>query len=421
MEKQLVFKTKDDRFNIYKGRFNDGDPFLEVNGEIFEYYEKQTKLVTLMQKIKLSDEITKPKARQFDRTAWIVDLDEEHEFVFSIRPKTKEYFQALNEVLGVAPRIYLKAFNFYMYDHMVAGFDNFHVKKLCFNYPAKKLCPSKVRSLNNISATLDQLKKDNIYHLAPVVFKLRKDPSDLKKEFGKGAWKKITKNSFSRNNLLMRVVSKNPSVLNEFNTLPSSLLKYVNYADVNTLRWIEKKMKGKWNDKREVEKAHHIFHDTRTMAGRLGEPFDLNWTPEEMQAAHDQYMQQVISGKRKADNIVFDHYNSVSVKTYSKGDFEATYLKTADEIHYEGEQMHHCVGGYASFAKRNEYMVYHITFKGEKYSTLGVTVTKNTDTNRILYTVNQHYTACNQPVSPEAAEFAQEIVTKLNKPVDKLA
>lgn len=419
MEKQLVFKTKDERFNIYTGFRNDS-PILEVNGEIFDFYAKQTKIVTLLQAIELSNEITKPKLRELNRSG-ILDLDIKHDFTFTIRPKTKEYYRAVNDVLGVAPRVYLKAFNFHMYNHLVARFDNFHVKKLCFNYPAKKLCPSKLRNLNKISATLDQLKKDNLYHLAPIVFKLRKDPSELKKEFGKGAWKKVSKNSFSRNNLLMHVQSKNPEVLKEFNTLPSSLLKYTSVTNLNFLHWVEGKMKGKWNKKREIELANHTFIDTERMAGQLGEPFNLNWNPEEMKAAHDRYMQQVISGKRKVNNQVFDHYNSVPVKTYSKGDFEATYLKTENEIHLEGARMHHCVGGYSNMVKRNEYAVYHITFKGEKYSTLGLVVRKDLVNNKLTYNFSQHYEACNQPVSPEAEEFAKEIVFKLNKSVDKLA
>lgn len=421
MKKQLVFKTRDERFNIYKASHPlSGDPIIIVNGCVFDYYQKPNSLVQFLQNIQLSDEITKPTSRKIENTDdLIVDLD--YEYTFKIRPKTKEYFRAASDILGVSPSVYLKAFNFHMYDHMVARFDNHHVKKLCFKYPAKKLCPVKVRELNNISVNLDQLKKDNLYHLAPIVFKLRKDPADLKKEFGKGAWKKITKNTFSRNKLLMNVPTRNTETIVDFNTLPSSLIQYVDMSVPKFLKWAQEKMKGKWSNKKEIEKAYHLFIDTERMANNIGETFNLNWTHEEMKAAHDRYIPQLISGALKADNKVFDHYDSVPVKTYIQGDFEATYLKTVDEIHLEGKRMHHCVGGYAGLAKCNEYAVYHITFKGEKYSTLGLVVNKNLVNNKLTYNLSQHYEACNQPVSIEADFFSQELIELLNKPVDKLA
>lgn len=246
---------------------------------------------------------------------------------------------------------------------------------------------------------LDELLEDGIYNIAPIVFRHEKTPSELKNMYGKGAWKALCKNSFSRNKLLYEDDYAFPHNYVALNNISSTLLR--NSWDREFAIWASRWMRGSWSNTEIMRKLYHLYQDTFRLAEGLNEHLQLEimykWNPEKLQKKHDEFVKEHNTRKYSKDVIYFPQYihatNGMRVD-----EFTAHLLMSKYDIAEEGQAMHHCVAGYADSVARGDYLVYSIRKNGERYSTLGLRRFSDIEVYK-----DQHYMACNKSVDEEGA------------------
>lgn len=246
---------------------------------------------------------------------------------------------------------------------------------------------------------LDELLEDGIYNIAPIVFKYEKTPSELKEMYGKGAWKTLCKNSFSRNKLLYADDYAFPSHYVTLNNVSSTLLR--NGWCGEFAIWASRWMRGSWSNTKIMRELYHLYCDTFRLAEDLNEHLQLEivykWNLEKLQKKHDEFVKEHNALRYSKDVIYFPQHihatNGMRV-----GEFTAHLLTSKYDIAEEGKAMHHCVAGYTDSVARGDYIVYSIRKNGERYSTLGLRYI-----SYIGVYEDQHYMACNKSVDEEGA------------------
>jgi hypothetical protein len=347
----------------------------------------------------------------------IIPSDPELFGEFKFNEENKKYYKRdkykwFADKAGCSAYVLMQHVNKLLYKFYVGKYDNFHIKKFCLNPMKKKVDNSKLLQMNACSEILDQVKKDNIYNIAPYVFYLNRNPSDLRKEFGKGPWKRLCKLSFHKNTLLANRKYVGINTIDD--DIPSSILKNVSMymVDREDLIWIRDNLKGKWTNKREVQKYETLLHDTKLMAERYDLEFSYKWNPEKLQQKHDEFIAESRKNRTYVSDKVFDWYDTWKVKDLTEGEYTVKLLKSQKEIVDEGNRMHHCVGSYADYCKKKSYMIYSVEKNGVKYSTIGLSYDERVEQLH----KSQHYMACNQAVDcPIADELPDLIIQKFYK------
>lgn len=268
--------------------------------------------------------------------------------------------------------------------------------------------------------TLTQALRDNQKNILPIINNYGKNPEELKKELGKGLWKKLCSNSFHRNKLIInRVEDLEYSVKYDSGALKGANPPARHWAK-NTCKVPYTRMKGF------VEEVQ-LFLDTERMANNLGLPFNEGWSKLKMQEKHNEYTTILNRGaeerRKKWDEeyrILIEKLQSIDLsKIYPQTEFElngvkATILTTYDQIRQEGIVMSHCVGGYAESSVKGQYAVIHISGEDEE-TTLGLATFVDV-TGKIEFSVQQHYGKYNSQVKGEAHRtLANTVVEYLNK------
>lgn len=349
--------------------------------------------------------------------------------------KAKKFF----ETYGVSPAVFRKCFNAFvkreLYDKypLWAGLTEFTSTKKA------KILPD-LYWLENYEV-FEQLAKDNNKHLIPIsaLFGV-KTAEELSGMFPKAEWKKICKNSYSRNHMIYCIVrvrhgSTKECVTQviESNSLPSTILKSKQLArvllpdDFNFMKQSGIAYKY-WNlrlrnTKQSVEFASlwNTFRDTCRMAGDLQQPFSTRWSVRRMKEEHERLIRLQITEQAKKDQEKY------SRKVADKHEFElpiiswkntiAKPLLTYGEVVEEGARQGHCVGGYAQACVDGRYLVYSLEKEGKR-STLGISVSSmdTIDGKKVFYGFSQHYMAYNRQVEDEdLMDCANAVMDKLVK------
>ena len=275
---------------------------------------------------------------------------------------------------------------------------------------------------------LQQCRKDGIANIIPIVAYFKKSPQELKKALGETTWKKLCKNTYSRNRLLFL---KNDAQLTpvEWNAVPSTILKSRTHFTPEVYSWLIRTQDiplKNYSKDYNIQREASIYIDTKLMCIDDGETFNPNWSKRRMKEEHDRLsrMQQEIANRRQAErNAEYAKLLKVDFRELHKGlevmEFDsgvvAVPLVNMQQVQEEGSKMHHCVGSYASMCARGEYLVWHLT-KGSVETTLGITAQHENHIfamSKDKYNLQQHYGFCNAAVEDEDLKAAAKSVVKM--------
>ena len=283
---------------------------------------------------------------------------------------------------------------------------------------------------------LQQCRKDGIANIIPIVAYFKKSPQELKKALGETTWKKLCKNTYSRNRLLFL---KNDARLTpvEWNAVPSTILKSRMYFAPEVYLWLIRTQDiplKNYSKDSNIQREAGLYIDTQLMCRDAGETFNPNWSKRRMKEEHDRLsrMQREIADRREAEyNLEYAKLLKVDFRELLKVDFRELHeglevikfesgvvaipLVNMQQVQEEGSKMHHCVGSYARMCAKGEYLVWHLT-KGSVETTLGITAQHENYTiavSKDKYTLQQHYGFCNAAVEDEDLRAAAKSIVKM--------
>ena len=274
---------------------------------------------------------------------------------------------------------------------------------------------------------MQQCRKDGIPHLIPFVGKFGKTPQELKKHFGAAKWKKVCKNTYSRNKLLANTrveYEAHATILN----LKSDALRYVHndslIMPMSLIDDIRKDLKLKsykaMHKNSSYILAFNIVRDTLRGVPNA----KLTWSYRRFKEEHAKMVQSqtLEANKARAERdeeyakrlkINFKDLHSWLEPVEFESGVKAIPLMNMQEVILEGSTMRHCVGSYAELAARGGYVVWHLT-KGEVEATLGINAGYDLVTCR-KYSFQQMYGKFNEIIADgDFKKAADWIVDKMN-------
>lgn len=328
--------------------------------------------------------------------------------------KAGEGYKTFTKTYGITPSNFKKCFNAIMRKVWIEPVEK-HVMRYAFT-ASKKVNSQKLNAIWDNKSTIEQCEKDGTDNIIPFVVSTGMTPQQLKSKMGKSVWKKVTKQSMTRNTYLAR--GRLELVQNAID-FPSHVLKKGGMICVpwdSSGKWILEsgvfqKVRKERFQHRELNNALNLYRDTERMASQLGKKFCSSWTPEKMKEKHEDFTRLVMLKKYSPEP--FEHLKEFSVNNIRINDVVAELCNSPLAVREEGEVMHHCVGSYADYVARNEYLVYSIKKNGVRSSTLGVWVEDG------KYRFSQHYGYCNKRVEDaeeiEVVSLVMEQLNKLNK------
>lgn len=276
---------------------------------------------------------------------------------------------------------------------------------------------------------LQQCRKDGIANVIPIVAFFKKSPQELKKALGETTWKKLCKNTYSRNRLLfMKSYARFTPV--DWNVVPSTILKSSRtHFSPEVYSWLIRTQDiplKNYSKDYNVQRDAIYYLDTKRMCVQAGETFNPNWSKRRMKEEHDRLsrMQQEIADRRQAErNAEYAKLLKVDFRELHKGlevmEFDsgvvAVPLVNMQQVQEEGSKMHHCVGSYARMCAKGEYLVWHLT-KGSVETTLGITAQHDNYViamSKDKYNLQQHHGFCNAAVEDADLKVAANSVVKM--------
>lgn len=334
--------------------------------------------------------------------------------MFYVYGNPKKANKEFTEKYGITPTNFKKCFNAIMNKLWIEPVEK-HVIRFGFTSSGKINCIT-VDAIWKVKEQLDQCEKDGIENIIPFVIKTGMSPQQLKEHFGKSLWKKITKQSMSRNRYIAPRVKHRDVDLASTLTLPSHILKRGMMSNIpwnDCGEWllsngIYKACKGTHYEYRDLNEWTNFYTDTKRMAGQLGKNFSQAWSPEKMKQKHEEFVKLIML--KKYSSTPFAHLVNFKLKEIAEEGVRAVICDSALAVHQEGEIMHHCVGSYANYVAEGRYLVYAFSVGGERSSTLGIWAEDG------KYRYNQHYGFCNKRVENEKEkQLALKIINLLNE------
>lgn len=259
--------------------------------------------------------------------------------------------------------------------------------------------PELVYRANQVLPYIKEAEADGLYHLIPAIVVFQASPSAIRREIGKGAWKRIAANSRSRNMRIMQTVEK-VSDVDGGNWKPNFVkLLEVRSGVLGGLLWLDDNAMdaarlAPRSTAMSLLETTHIIRDARRMIG------DINpaWSLARIKREHDAAMHE----KRR------QHFSPEAFDapwSHSDSGFRAELLVSPLAIVTEGDTQHHCVGSYAREAQTGSYAVLKV--EGAERFTIGLMRTPQG------WHVDQVYAACNSPVPDPCRNFASKVASKL--------
>ena len=321
-----------------------------------------------------------------------------------------------SKVYAVTPSQFCKVFNAAVWKSAIVPYKEF--QSLFFG---KVIDRGAFISVARQHDMLTQAMEDGQKNILPIIAYTREAPQELKKNFGKGLWKKLCANTQHRNKLITR----SPLPWDSAATLDSGALKFSNSA--SAAHWVRNVCKLPYTKMRSTEgqQLTNLFSDTKRMAARQGQPFNPSWSKLKMQEKHNEYMtvgQREAEARRKERDEAYrlrveklekaDLSKVYPQTTFEKDGVVATILTKYEQIKEEGITMRHCVGTYAENAINGTYVVIHMSGDDEE-TTLGLSVDSSiwgVKVEEKMFRFNQHYGKCNSEVVSEKHKAMVEVV-----------
>lgn len=325
-------------------------------------------------------------------------------------------FKDFNKKTGYNAKYIAKCLNWGCYQVFIKPIEQYVNDYAYCHY--KGLIPFRVERIWKMKSILDRNKKDGIENISPFCFQYEMTPKELKEAFGKGLWKKLTKNSKYRNNILRRRLHPSAKHLGQkyFDQVPSSYYKKFSSNYYAYYFWKNKIPKSDW------ERMKMEIGDLP----RSTELKWLNWTPRRIHEEHEKMIREQTNRRlrgRSPKTFEIFKKNKEYPKTVESDGFKAELLTSALDLAKEGIEMKHCVGSYDYHVKNGQYIIYSIS--GKERSTLSISVGEKQyeiDTTGAVWSkdrnfndwgqfakINQHYSYCNSKVSKESEKFAKKI------------
>lgn len=326
----------------------------------------------------------------------------------AIYPHPKDRYKYYKEKLGVSPKQFTKMWNAVVLKNYIPA----EVKHIAMKYCRGRLGRyqgNRVDTLKKNKDNILQLEKDGMGNLIPVAlaysFTYKKTfcAKTFRQEVGKSMWKKLLRNSTSRNSLIayyIEAIDRTHLIEEPITTplstvinVPSSCIPrrvdkpLISENAINVLR-NERKLTAGWEMKTSV---NNIIRDTNLMLENLEMKLPKGHTKygiEDWVKLHEKCIE--LTNRAKYSDSYIGWLRKYD-RTLEFQGFEANVLTSKFAIKCEGEEMKHCVGGYADMVSDKKYVVWSITKDGKRYSTLGL---HYDDNNQIFY-INQHYKKCN--------------------------
>lgn len=324
---------------------------------------------------------------------------------------------------GVTPTRVVKIFNAAVFKSAIIPYKEY----FSLFYRRKSINPEQFTKVAKNLELLDQAIKDGQRNILPLILDQGLPPHKLKSVFGKGTWKKLTKNSFHRNKLLVNCKDI-PEVMNYDSTALKIAYKHWGLKP-SAHHWLKHVVGVPYSKHIESDASMKLttYSDTKDMAARLQLPFNEKWSLLKMDEKHAEYsrLQQhlaeqhrIVRDKDCAERLVklkaIDLSTFYKQTTWEKDGVTATILTTYERIVEEGSEMHHCVSGYAEHCLNKDYVVVSLT-DGTIRTTLGAHTDLGIDSS-YRFSENQHYGKCNSRVEDERfISLANEVITSLNK------
>ena len=276
------------------------------------------------------------------------------------------------------------------------------------------IVPERLKVVQGNIENINQTIKDGNSHILPFVVFTGKTAEDLKKEYGKGLWKRLCKNSHYRNKLIEE--SNAVSVMVNY---PTSVIKIVNRISgcgrINAefkkelADWYTKHFKGKWTTLThgDIIDIYNCVKDTKQMAEQLGYKFKLNMDYVSLKQLHDKYAKAIRD--RQYSSEPFDWLKDIP-KQLNEGDYSIVLLDNPRSIREEGDIMKHCVASYTNVVADKKYLVFSVQKDGVRTSTVGYT--RQND----MWIIHQHYGKCNKRVTDDdEISIVKRMFNELNK------
>ena len=333
-----------------------------------------------------------------------------------------KYFTA---TYGVCPTRVVKIFNAAVFKGAILPYKEYF--PLFYHYRSKSIDPAQFIKVVKNAELLEQATKDGQKNILPLILNQELPPQKLKSVLGKGVWKKLTRNSFHRNKILV-----NYKDISEVMNYDSTALKiaYKHWSPKPSAHhWLKHVVGVPYSKHNESDASMKLttYSDTKDMAARLQLPFNEKWGLLKMNEKHTEYsrLQQRLAEQRRivcdkdyAERLVKLKATDLSTfykqTTWEKDGVTATVLTTYERIVEEGSEMRHCVAGYAERCLNKDYVVVSLT-DGTIRTTLGAHTDLGIDSS-YRFSENQHYGKCNSRVEDERfISLANEVITSLNK------
>lgn len=365
---------------------------------------------------------------------------------------SKEFFKKYGMTLKQA----VPLFNKMMYAGVIGHYER---HSSLYRGRGGKVTLSRFQNVVKMVDTLDEAAQDGNKHLTPFIAFHKETLPEIRSRYGKGLWKKLCKNSYSRNLAITTMLEKIShreyregsadeafrKWVSELNEIPSTALNVrYNHGSLVTAKcivWAKKHLNRPYNKKEGrvtvegYENQNFTLHsvmDAYRMAEQHGLFFSFDWSLRRMKDEHDRidieakrinrernerYAAEAALRKEKWAIDVVKAQSVDLAQIYPQVEWEldgvtAKLLTTYDQVQKEGDEMHHCVWSYAKDAMLGCYVVVHLSGDGEE-STLGVSMYE--DDGVLKFAEQQHYRAYNHNVKSEIHKnLAKSVVESLN-------
>lgn len=368
------------------------------------------------------------------------------------REGLKKPSQEFLKKFGTSPSSFKRVFNKLMREMWVTPIETFvnrygFRKVPCYYGKAKKtgnnpfmsktqwkpsISPLRVAMIWEAKDLLEQSEKDGLKNVQPLLWSLKMAPPEAKKFLGKGLWKRVCKQSYTRNRAIGKLLvndqlhglKERVEILTQF---PSRFLVRGGNSPVPLdnsglialeLCPVYVAHSGRRHSNAEFHRIHNMVEDTARMATRLGIEVNPKWSLTKWEEKHEEFTSQIELGR--FSKIRFEWCDEGWVDTHysylydmPENEIEVTYelICNAWSVRKEGQDMHHCVSMYAESCTSGAYLVYQVFVNGEKHSTLGLR--RNKAGGQIKF--EQQYKACNGDVGNWMKDLSREFSKRLSK------
>lgn len=262
-----------------------------------------------------------------------------------------KYFTA---TYGVCPTRAVKIFNAAVFKNAIIPYKEYFP----LFYQSKSINPAQFIKVVKNAELLEQATKDGQKNILPLILDQELPPQKLKSVLGKGVWKKLTRNSFHRNKILVNYKDI-PEVMNYDSAALEIAYKHWN-PEPSAHHWLKHVVGVPYSKQKESDASMKLttYSDTKDMAARLQLPFNEKWSLLKMKEKHTEYshLQQRLAEQRRivrdkdyAERLAklkaIDLSTFYKQTTWEKDGVTATVLTTYERIVEEGSEMHHCVAG----------------------------------------------------------------------------